>query len=281
MSTQTLTPSTALAPDVRLTFGRVLRSEWVKLTSLRSTVWSLALIVVFGIGLSLVMASTFAFSMLDGQSSAQITVMISTIGLFFGQLIAAILGVLVISGEYSTGMIRSTFAAVPNRLPVLAAKAITLFVLVTATGAVTMFGAWAATFPLLDGQGLAAGLGTDGVALALGGGALLLGLTAVFALGLGALLRVAAGGIAAALGVILVIPMVTPLLALAAPWVADIDPYLFASAGSAMAGLPIEPAVADPLRGAPLQPWAGGLVVTAWSLVSLALGSVAASRRNV
>lgn len=280
MSAETLTRPTALAPDIRLTFGRVLRSEWIKLTSLRSTVWSLGLIVALGIGLSILMAATIDTGGGAGGSAA-LTVMIARIGLTFGQLIAAILGVLVISGEYSTGMIRSTLAAVPARLPVLAAKAITLFALVTVVGAVTVFGAWAATYPLLDAQGRAMGLDADGVAIALAGGALYLGLTAVFALGLGALLRAAAGGMAAALGVILVLPMVMPLLALAAPWVADIDPFMFASAGASMSDLPIEQSSPDPLRGAPLQPWAGGLVVAGWSAASLALGAVALHRRNV
>lgn len=285
MTAETLTPrrSPSIRSDARLTFPRILRSEWIKLTSLRSTLWSLGLIVVLGVGMSLLVASLGFGVGVDGAPAPEpdpsTVLMTATIGVAFGQLIAAVLGVLVISGEYSTGMIRSTLAAVPTRLPVLAAKSIVLFLLVTLVGAVTMFGAWAASYPVLESQGLAVGLDEPGLALALAGAAVYLGLTAVFALGLGTLLRSAAGGIAAALGIILVLPTVLPLLALAIDWVDDIAPYVFSNAGNAMARLASE-APADPMVPNLLEPWVGGLVVLAWTLVSLALGAIALRRRD-
>ena len=278
---QSSTPSPSIPSDARLTFPRILRSEWIKLTSLRSTLWSLALIVMLGVGLSLLVSSVGFGVGGEGPSAPDpgIVLTTSTIGVGFGQLIAAVLGVLVISGEYSTGMIRSTLAAVPARLPVLAAKAIVLFLLVTAVGALTMFGAWAASYPVYESQGLAVGLDEPGLALALAGAALYLGLTAVFALGLGTLLRSAAGGIAAALGVILVIPTIVPLIALAFEWVNDIAPYLISNAGAAMSRLPSAEAV--PTMGQTLlEPWVGALVVLAWSAVSLTLGAIALRRRD-
>jgi len=278
---QSSTPSPSIPSDARLTFPRILRSEWIKLTSLRSTLWSLALIVMLGVGLSLLVSSVGFGVGGEGPSAPDpgIVLTTSTIGVAFGQLIAAVLGVLVISGEYSTGMIRSTLAAVPARLPVLAAKAIVLFLLVTAVGALTMFGAWAASYPVYESQGLAVGLDEPGLALALAGAALYLGLTAVFALGLGTLLRSAAGGIAAALGVILVIPTIVPLIALAFEWVNDIAPYLISNAGAAMSRLPSAEAV--PTMGQTLlEPWVGALVVLAWSAMSLTLGAIALRRRD-
>lgn len=278
---QSSTPSPSIPSDARLTFPRILRSEWIKLTSLRSTLWSLALIVMLGVGLSLLVSSVGFGVGGEGPSAPDpgIVLTTSTIGVAFGQLIAAVLGVLVISGEYSTGMIRSTLAAVPARLPVLAAKAIVLFLLVTAFGALTMFGAWAASYPVYDSQGLAVGLDEPGLALALAGAALYLGLTAVFALGLGTLLRSAAGGIAAALGVILVIPTVVPLIALAFEWVNDIAPYLISNAGVAMSRLPSAEGI-QTMGQTLLEPWVGALVVLAWTLVSLALGAIALRRRD-
>jgi ABC-2 type transport system permease protein len=278
---QSSTPSPSVPSDARLTFPRILRSEWIKLTSLRSTLWSLALIVMLGVGLSLLVSSVGFGVGGEGPSAPDpgIVLTTSTIGVAFGQLIAAVLGVLVISGEYSTGMIRSTLAAVPARLPVLAAKAIVLFLLVTAFGALTMFGAWAASYPVYDSQGLAVGLDEPGLALALAGAALYLGLTAVFALGLGTLLRSAAGGIAAALGVILVIPTVVPLIALAFEWVNDIAPYLISNAGVAMSRLPSAEGI-QTMGQTLLEPWVGALVVLAWTLVSLALGAIALRRRD-
>lgn len=285
MTAETLTPrrnpSPSIRSDARLTFPRILRSEWIKLTSLRSTLWSLALIVVLGVGMSLLVASLGFGVGVDGPSAPDpgSVLMTATIGVAFGQLIAAVLGVLVISGEYSTGMIRSTLAAVPARLPVLAAKSIVLFLLVTLVGAVTMFGAWAVSYPVLDSQGLAVGLDEPGLALALAGAAVYLGLTAVFALGLGTLLRSAAGGIAAALGIILVLPTVLPLLSLAIDWVDEIAPYVFSNAGTAMARLASE-SPAQPMGQTLLDPWVGGLVVLAWTLVSLALGAIVLRRRD-
>ena len=278
---QSSTPSPSIPSDARLTFPRILRSEWIKLTSLRSTLWSLALIVMLGVGLSLLVSSVGFGVGGEGPSAPDpgIVLTTSTIGVAFGQLIAAVLGVLVISGEYSTGMIRSTLAAVPARLPVLAAKAIVLFLLVTAVGALTMFGAWAASYPVYESQGLAVGLDEPGLALALAGAALYLGLTAVFALGLGTLLRSAAGGIAAALGVILVIPTIVPLIALAFEWVNDIAPYLISNAGVAMSRLPSAEGI-QTMGQTLLEPWVGALVVLAWTLVSLALGAIALRRRD-
>lgn len=269
----------SIRPDARLTFARILRSEWIKLTSVRSTVWSLALIIVLGVGLSLLL--TALNSSLSGtpESDPSAVLTTTTIGVAFGQLIAAVLGVLAISGEYSTGMIRSTLAAVPRRSSVLAAKAIVLLALVTAVGVLTMLGSWAATYPLLDAQGVAVELDEPGFALALAGAGLYLGLTAVFALGLGTLLRSAAGGIAAALGVILILATILPLLSMAVEWVSDVTPYLFSNAGVAMARLP-STAGGDPQTTGLLEPWAGALVVLAWTLVSLALGAVRLQRQD-
>lgn len=277
--TQTTTQRASIRSDARLTFPRILRSEWIKLTSLRSTMWSLGLIVVLGIGLSILISALNPAADAPAMPNVAFVLTAATAGVGFGQLIAAVLGVLVISGEYSTGMIRSTLAAVPTRLPVLAAKAVVLFALVSAVGAVTVFGSWAASYPILDAQGLAVGLDEPDLALALAGAAIYLGATAVFALGLGTLLRSAAGGIAAALGVILVLPTVLSLMSLAMDWVTEIAPYMFASAGAAMASLPSEDAV-DAMGQTSLDPWMGGLVVAIWTLVSLALGALSLRRRD-
>jgi len=266
-------------PTARLTFANILHSEWIKLTSLRSTVWSLALIVVLGIGLSLMITVLNSTIDVMAESSPSIVLTTTTIGIAFGQLIAAVLGVLVISGEYSTGMIRSTLAAVPSRLAVLAAKAVVLFVLVTTAGLLTMFGSWAATYPVLENQGNAVGLGDEGFAVALVGAALYLGLTAVFALGLGTLLRSAAGGIAAALGVVLILNTVVPVIGFAVEWVSDISPYLFSNAGVAMAQLPSADGNSLETVGL-LEPGWGALVVVAWTLVSLILGAIRLQKQD-
>lgn len=280
MTTAALPRPATIRPDARLGFGGILRSEWIKLRSLRSTWWSLGLILVLSIGLSLVMVTTITWEPgVDAAADAQTARTAAMVGLTFGQLIAAVFGVLVVSGEYSSGMIRTTLAAVPTRLPVLAAKAVVLFAAVALTGLVTLFGAWAVVTPILAGQGLDVSLLDGGVAVALANGAAYLGLTALFAFGLGTVLRSAAGGIATALGVILVVPIVMPLLALAAPWAADVEPFMFSSAGSAMTDIP-GTTVADPAGGIVLEPWQGALVTLAWTAASLLLGALALRRRD-
>ncbi|RWZ58498.1 ABC transporter permease [Labedella populi] len=270
-----------VGPESRLSFPRVVRSEWIKITSLRSTVWSLLMIVLSGVGLSLLLAATMESAGLPDGPSVGFTLTTVTLGVMFGQIVAAVLGVLAISGEYSTGMIRSTLTAVPTRLPVLAAKAVVLFVLVVAVGLVTLVGAWAATYPLFAAAGIATSLAEPGFFVAILGAATYLGLTAVFALGIGTLLRSAAGGVATVLGVILGLPLFLPLAALAFDWVADVGPFLFTSAGEAMAALPLDaPAGTAPVSGGPLEPWAAGLVVLAWTGVSLVLAGLSLRRRD-
>lgn len=285
--------ATTLAPAVpsaaRLTFGGILRSEWIKLTSLRSTVWSYVLIVLLSVGFGLLMASTFnpgvdetgAAVELDAASARSITLMICTAGLMVGQLIAAVLGVLVISGEYSTGMIKSTLAAVPARLPVLWAKAIVLFVSTTVVGLVTVFLVFAVTAPVRLERGIDASLGDPALLLALVGGAVYLGLVAVFALGVGAVVRSSAGGIAVALGVMLVLPVLVQMLGNIAEWARDIMPNLLSSAGQAMFSIPQElPPGVEVGPGSPLSPGIATLVVLAWAVVALVLGAVALRRRD-
>lgn len=282
MTAATLThqPAASIRSDARLSFARIVRSEWIKLTSLRSTVWSLALIVVLGVGSSLLIASlsTSLGGTVESDPGSVLTTL--TVGVSFGQLIAAILGVLAISGEYTTGMIRSTLAAVPSRLPVLGAKALVLFTAVTAVSLVTMFGSWAATYSILDAQGAAVSLSEPGFAMALAGAALYLGLTAVFALGLGTLVRSASGGIGAAILIIVVLNSVVPLLTLAVDWASELTPYLFSNAGVAMARLGENDSLGAAMGGQMLAPWAGALVVLAWTLVSLTLGALRLKRQD-
>jgi ABC-2 type transport system permease protein len=268
-----------VGPESRLSFPRILRSEWIKLTSLRSTAWSLLMIVVAGVGLSLLLAATMESAGLPDAPSVGFTLSTVTLGVMFGQIIAAVLGVLAISGEYSTGMIRSTLTAVPTRLPVLAAKAVVLFALVAAVGLVTLVGSWAATYPIFAAAGIATGLAEPGFLVAILGATAFLGLTAVFALGIGTVLRSAAGGVATVLGVILGLPLFLPLAALAFEGIVDVAPFLFTSAGESMASLPAE-AGAEAGRGAPLAPWLGGVVVLAWTGVSLALAGLSLRRRD-
>lgn len=281
MSAPTLPADPGIRAGARLRFGGIVRAEWIKLTSLRSTTWTLLTIVGVGVGLSLALAVTMESAGIPDQPSARFALDTLTIGVVFGQLVAAVLGVLAMSGEYSTKMIQSTLAAVPMRLPVLAAKALVLFGLVTGIGLLTLFGSWAATYPMFDGLDLAVGLGEPGFVIAMIGAAVYLGLTATFALGIGAILRSAAGGIATVLGILLILPIGLSMFAGSIEWFASIPPYLLSSAGEAMSRVPeMRPAGAEVHPGALLAPGAGALVVLAWTTVSLTIGALTLRGRD-
>ena len=135
------------ASAIRLSAAGHIRTEWIKLRSVRSTVWSYALLVVFSLGLAAIMSASLDLqgadvSMVPAANQATFVAQASTFGVFFGQLIVAVLGVLTISGEYSTGMIRSTLAAVPNRLPALWAKSAVLFTTTVLVGLVSTVGSY-------------------------------------------------------------------------------------------------------------------------------------------
>ena len=144
------------------------------------------------------------------------------------------LGVLIITGEYTTGMVRSTFAAVPTRLPALAAKAIVLAVTVLVVSAVSVAFAVVATGPFLSGTALALDLQDGETVRVLGGTALYLTGIALLALAFGALLRHSAGALAAVLGLLLVVETVFSLIPLT--FFREVSPYLPSTAGGALYG---------------------------------------------
>jgi ABC-2 type transport system permease protein len=269
-------PSSRPASLPRLSAAGIVRSEWIKLRSVRSTVWSYAIIVVVSFGIALLLSTTISFDGTPPPAELHngLVLQASTFGIFFGQLIVGVLGVLTISGEYSTGMVRSTLTAVPKRLPALAAKALVLFVTTFVVGLISVFGSLLIALPLLDGQGVRADFSDGSLIGNLVLGALYLGLVAVFALGLGTLLRSSAGGIAATLGTILLLPTIVSLIAglTQAEWANDLMPYLFSNAGDAMYN-PVP-------GGGALEQWQSALVVVAWVAVSLVAGALLLKRRD-
>ncbi|MEO3763659.1 ABC transporter permease [Streptomyces sp. B8F3] len=208
------------AARYRVTYPRVLRAEWSKLWSLRSTWYSLAAVVVLAAGIGLAVGASYTDGGGDGP---QDPVEVSLLGLNFGLLILPVLGILTAAGEWSTGMVRATMSAVPRRLPVLWAKAVVFgavgFVLTLATALVT--------FPLaqafLADTPIAAGLGDPGVGRALVTTAAGAALLAVLGVAVGALLRGIPASIGVYVAVLMVVPSVAPLLPYA--WVEDAVAY--------------------------------------------------------
>jgi ABC-2 type transport system permease protein len=268
----------------RLTFPRVVRSEWIKLRTLRSTFWSLisAIVLVVGIASLVAFAIPSKAALVDQVPAARraaveaqaaaFSTTAATAGLTFASLVIAVLGVLVISGEFSTGMIRSSFAAVPRRFPIFAAKTLVLFVVSFVVGAVASAASWAVAVPILNGKGYSGDLFSEKTMWAVLGAGLYLGLVAVFALGVGAILKSTAGGIAAALGILLVLPIIAQLVSglTQTKWVADAEHYLLSSAGQGMAGT----------GNGGLDPWVNVVTTLAWALVACVIGAVLLQRRD-
>jgi ABC-2 type transport system permease protein len=197
------------------TFGDVLCSEWVKLRSVRSTFWALTVTVVLGVGLgtviSAITARAYARFTVSGKLSWDPTG-ISQSGVAIASVAIAVLGVLCISSEYSSGMIRASLIAVPKRGRVLAAKSLVFAVVTFAVGEVTCFAAFFAGQAVISGHAPHAALGDPGVARAVAGGGLDLIALAVLSVAAGALLRHPAAAIACMMAVLFVLPGIAQAL---------------------------------------------------------------------
>jgi len=217
----------------RVTQLRVILSEWTKLHSLRSTRWSLFAAVILTIGLPAIFAAVTSShwgSMAPHERANRHPLDIALAGVNLSQLAIGVLGVLVITGEYATGMIRASFTAVPKRLPVLWAKivvfAVVSFVLMLPS---VLIAFWASQAILSKHDILQTSLSAPGVTRAVIGGAVYLMLFGVFCMALGAIVRNTAGAIATFVAVFFVIP---PLLnVFPTSWQNAINPWIPNSAG--------------------------------------------------
>jgi len=240
---------------------RVLTSEWIKLRSLRSTGFTLlaAVAAMTGIGWIISSATAARWSRMPPGRLAEFNpIDTSLAGFHLAQLAVGVLGVLLVTGEYATGMIRATFGAVPRRLPVLWAKtalyAVVTFVLMLLAALAAFYG----------GQSF---LGEHGTTLSADGYLTLIGM---FAVALGFIIRSTAGGIATLFGLLLVAPGLGELLP--SDWQPHILPYLPSNAGEAMFA-------AHP-DAAALSPGAGLAVLVTWVVAALASAAVLLNRRD-
>jgi len=217
MTAATLAPA---GPDHRApfraaTFADALRSEWTKLRSVRSTFWALTATVVLGVGLgaaiSAATAHGYAKSSASGKQSWDPTAF-SLDGMVIATLAIAVLGVLCISSEYSSGMIRTSLIAVPKRGRILAAKSLVFAAVTFAVGEATSFTAFFVGQALISGHAPHAALGDPGVARAVVGAGLALTAVAVLSVGAGALLRHPAAAIGCMIAVLFVLPGIAQAL---------------------------------------------------------------------
>ena len=265
-----------------LSFRGLLLSEWIKLTSLRSTVWCYGIILVINLGLGLLLAASFRQREDHTAALDQgYWIQAATIGIAFSQLVVAVLGALVITGEYGTGMIRSTLTAVPRRTPALLSKAVVFGVVTFVVSLASIAGAALLAGVILSGKGLSLDLGDGRVLAALIGGAGFLTLVGLIALFLGTIVRNSAAGISAVLGLIFVAPIVLQIFAAVtrASWVQNVFEFLPSSAGSRLYGYAATPAVKIP-DVIVLDPGQALLVLVAWVIVFASIATTLLKRRD-
>ncbi len=251
-----------------VTMPSVIRSEWIKFRSLRSSWISMAAAVVAIIGIGLLVSyftKTHWSSMGPGERARFNAVDRSLVGVNLAQLIIGVMGVLYVSGEYGTGMIRSTLSAVPTRIPVIAAKSVVFAIATFCSTAVATVIAFTAGQALLGPHGV--GWGAAGAVRAVIGAALYLTLVGLFGLVFGFLVRSTAGGIGTLVGVLLVLPGI--FAALPASWNNAVGPYLPSNAGGSLWSLVSDHKTLPPLTGfAVFCAWvAAGLVASGFSLL--------------
>ena len=275
-----MSTSTAMTP--RLSFGGMLRSEWIKFVTLRSTVWCLAIVVAVTLALGALLS--FALNTegaLPDAAVQQVTTQASTISIGFSQLAVIVLGALVITGEYGTGMIRSTFTSVPTRIPAVLAKALVFAVVVFVVSTVSIALSALISALVLPARGVHPDFGDPKLLGALVGGAGYLALMGVFAFALGTILRVSAGAIAAGLGVVLVLPGILQLLGslVNAEWVSNLAAFLPSGAGSMYS---YDAGAGSATSGVvDLTAWQGLAVIVVWDAVLLVIGSILVRSRDV
>ncbi len=230
-------PTTARAPAVKVTQARVLLSEFTKFRSLRSTMYTLltAVALMIGVGalFSAVTASQYhTFSAAD--KAAFNPVATSLQGTVFAVVAFGVLGVLLMSGEYTTGMIRSSLTAVPRRLPVLWSKLAVFAGTIFSVSVVASFISFFLGQALLSGHHLGVAITAPGALRSVIGAALYITVAGMIGVALGALVRNTAAGIAAFAGVFFVIPQLTRLLP--ASIGNHLTPYLPSNAGGVLWG---------------------------------------------
>lgn len=214
MTTMTISPDLAArnaVPAQRATFADTLDAEWTKLRTVRSTLWTLVSLVVVSVGLSGLLLAAAADDLARGEAE-ETPASFLTFGLTFGQVAALVLGVLIISSEYSTGMIRTTLAASPRRLNVLAAKGIVLGTVLFVLGTVTAFASYFVGNAFLSANDIGVDPGDPGVLRALLGGGLYMAGLGLLGYALALVLRHTAAAITVGLATIFVASNLVALL---------------------------------------------------------------------
>jgi len=259
-------------------FGHLMLAEWTKIRSVRSTTWTLILFVIITIGF----AALFIWVTVanwngphagprDARALADPTSIIFGPSVYLGQLTIGVLGVLVITSEYSTGVIRASLLAVPKRLPMLLAKIAVFGLLVVVLAEIVAFGSFFVGSAILHSK-VSVSLSGSGVLRSTVGAGLYLTVFGLFAMAIGALLRHTAGAISIAVGVAFVLPILAGLLPDTSFW-NHLVGYLPEQAGSLVYTI-------HENGSHVLSAWEGFGVLCIWTVLLLAVASYLLNRRD-
>ncbi len=277
-------PAAAAALDVQapsaprhLRPGGLLLAEWTKIRSVRSTVWTLLLFVTITVGFTALFV-WLTVANWNGPRAAERNARVIAdpvgfilgAGIGLGQLTICVLGVLVITSEYSSGVIRASLLAVPRRIEMLAAKAVVFVSLLAVVAEIVSFGSFFTGSAILHSRVPVSLTGNDVTRAVIGAG-LYLSVLGLFALAIGALIRHTAGAISTVIGAVFVLPILSALLP--GSWGEHIDAYLPEQAGSLIVR-------AHQHAGQLLSPWQGFGVFCLWTALLLAAAGYLLVRRD-
>jgi len=258
-------------PDT-IGFANLLRSEWTKLRSVRSTYWTAGLALLASIALSVIVCARTAYNINRGQQSLDgfDPTLTSLDGLYIAQVAIGVLGVLTISGEYGTGMIRATLSAVPQRRAMLAAKGLVFAVVTLIIGEAMSFTAFGIGQAFLGHAHAGVSLSNSNALRATIGGGLYLTTVGLLGFGLGAAIRHTAGALSAFFGTLFALTVVTDLLPTS--WRNDVINYLPANAGSQI--------ITVIHTSGALAPWTGLGVLALYGVAAISAATVLTTRRD-
>jgi ABC-type transport system involved in multi-copper enzyme maturation permease subunit len=254
-------------------FASIAFAEWTKLRTLRSSYWTLLAAAIAMAAFGALLCAAYARHLTPASRAALDPAAYSQSGFFLAQLAVGVLGVLTMTGEYATGSIRSTLAAAPQRVTVLAAKAAVFTAVAFTAGLTASLAAFLLGQAIFAGQGIRMHLGDPGTLRPVVGAALYLAVFGLASLGLGALIRRTAGAIAILIAAVIFLPVAVG--ALPATWQDHLNPYLPSVAGQVIIG---HTKFTPP--GHLLSPWTGFAVFCGYTAAILIATAITLSRRD-